>query len=48
MPLNLLLPAESLNFVIKHAELDLILTSEKLKDRLEGVDRSDANVIRLD
>lgn len=37
-PLNLLLPSESLDFVIKHAELDLVITSEKLKDRLEGID----------
>ena len=38
VPLNLLLPADSLEYVIKHAELDLILTSEKLKDRLEGIE----------
>jgi long-chain acyl-CoA synthetase len=37
VPLNLLVPAEALNFICQHAELDLILTSEKLKDRLEGV-----------
>jgi long-chain acyl-CoA synthetase len=37
VPINLLLPPESLRYVCEHAELDLILTSEKLKDRLEGV-----------
>jgi long-chain acyl-CoA synthetase len=37
VPLNLLLPAEALQFVIGHAGIDLLVTSEKLKDRLEGV-----------